>query len=73
MQVGDGGELGGSPGPKEGVVQVLVLGDVAPVTGPRRAVTHCDCARNAPQLELFPSLFFCLRLSRALTCIWALT
>ena len=61
MQVGDGGELGGSPGPKEGVVQaVLVLGDVAPVTGPRRAVTHCDRActnaqrPNTPQVLRYP-------------------
>ena len=62
-QVGDGGELW-----DEKVERFCPS-----VTGPRRAVTHCDCTRNAPQLKLFPSLFFCLRLSRALTCIWALT
>ena len=38
VQVGDGGELW------DGLMQRVVeaLGDVAPVTGTRRAVTHCD-------------------------------
>ena len=31
-----------------------VLGDVAPVTGPRRAVTHCDRACTNPQVLRYP-------------------
>ena len=49
VQVGDGGGLWSS-----------VLGDVAPVTGPRRAVTRCDRActnaqrPNTPQVLRYP-------------------